>query len=324
MPVTLSNANFTALLRDHDFARLFGSDYLGWDNVPRNTPNVQREAAGAAGPETFVFKPVRQKHGFMVLHCAALPTKAQRQRLSLLMSKQYAEHLLIYAPTDTGEAGQLWQLVTRDPGEPVRFFEFPTNTAAQRENLRRRVEGLYIDFEEEAAGLTLTQVREKNRRAFALNAEKVTKKFYAEFSRQHQAFQGLIAGIEGSADRAWYTSIMLNRIMFIYFVQAQGYLLVQADGPTEHDKDYLDFKRKQCAELLGKNKFESFYRSFLRVLFSEGLNAPLPHAPALTQLLGRVPYLNGGLFEEHELERAHPAISIPDQAFENLFGFLSK
>ena len=322
MPV-ISAADFTALLRAHDFARLF-DEYLGWDNVPRNTPNVQLDAPGAAGPEPFVFRPVKVKHGFMVLSCPALPTKAQRQRLSLQMSQRYAEHLLVYAPAGTGEAGQLWQLVTRDPGEPVRFFEFPTNTAAQRENLRRRVEGLYIDFEEEAAGLTLTQVREKNRRAFALNAEKVTKKFYAEFSRQHQAFQGLLAGIEGSSDRAWYTSIMLNRIMFIYFVQAQGYLLVKASGPSEHDKDYLDFKRKQCAELVGKNQFHSFYRSFLRVLFQEGLNAPLPHDAALTKLLGRVPYLNGGLFEEHELERAYPAISIPDKAFENLFEFLGK
>ena len=307
MPATLTAADFTALLRAHDFAALFGNDYLGWDRVPRHTPNVQLEAAGAAGPEAFVFAPVREKHGFMVLHCAALPTKAQRQRLSLLMSQRYAEHLLIYAPAAPAgapaEAGQLWQLVVRDPGEPVRFFEFPTTTPAQRENLRRRVEMLYIDFEEEAAGLTLTQVREKNRRAFALNAEKVTKKFYAEFSRQHLAFQGLIAGIEGSADRAWYTSIMLNRLMFIYFVQAQGYLLVSADGPGDHDKAYLSHKLAQCTKLLGKNQFESFYRSFLRVLFRQGLNAPLPHAPALAGLLGRVPYLTGGLFEEHELAR---------------------
>src|SRR5207247_4797586 len=39
----------------------------------------------------------------------------------------------------------------------------------------------------------------------------------------------------------------------------------------------------------------------------------------LAQLLGKVTYLNGGLFEVHELEQQNPDIEIPDQAFERLF-----
>ena len=34
-----------------------------------------------------------------------------------------------------------------------------------------------------------------------------------------------------------------------------------------------------------------------------------------------MPYLNGGLFDVHELERANPEIEIPDEAFERLFDF---
>ena len=44
-------------------------------------------------------------------------------------------------------------------------------------------------------------------------------------------------------------------------------------------------------------------------------------APDLAALLGKVPYLNGGLFDLHDLERDNPDISVPDVAFENVFRF---
>ncbi|WP_323276409.1 hypothetical protein, partial [Limnoraphis robusta] len=41
----------------------------------------------------------------------------------------------------------------------------------------------------------------------------------------------------------------------------------------------------------------------------------------LETLLGKVPYMNGGFFEVHELEERNPDIDIPDKAFEKLFDF---
>ena len=41
----------------------------------------------------------------------------------------------------------------------------------------------------------------------------------------------------------------------------------------------------------------------------------------MAALLGRVPFLNGGLFDVHDLERNNPDISIPDAAFERVFDF---
>ena len=38
-------------------------------------------------------------------------------------------------------------------------------------------------------------------------------------------------------------------------------------------------------------------------------------------MLGRVPYLNGGLFDVHDLERDNPDIRIPDDAFAQIFAF---
>ena len=41
-------------------------------------------------------------------------------------------------------------------------------------------------------------------------------------------------------------------------------------------------------------------------------------------LLGTVPYLNGGIFEQHHLEISNPDIDIPDKAFEAIFDFFDE
>ena len=69
-------------------------------------------------------------------------------------------------------------------------------------------------------------------------------------------------------------------------------------------------------------RFQQFYRIFLLRLFHEGLGqSEAQRAPDLAALLGKVPFLNGGLFDVHDLERDNPNISIPDEAFERVFDF---
>ena len=41
----------------------------------------------------------------------------------------------------------------------------------------------------------------------------------------------------------------------------------------------------------------------------------------MNKLIGDIPYLDGGIFDMHELERDYPEIEISDQAFERLFNF---
>ncbi|NLF73638.1 MAG: SAM-dependent methyltransferase [Candidatus Anammoximicrobium sp.] len=72
----------------------------------------------------------------------------------------------------------------------------------------------------------------------------------------------------------------------------------------------------------GQDKFYSFYRHFLLRLFHEGLGQPpAQRNKDLDDLLGVVPYLNGGLFDVHKLEERNREITIPDKAFERLFDF---
>ncbi len=81
---------------------------------------------------------------------------------------------------------------------------------------------------------------------------------------------------------------------------------------------------EECqAQYQGKDQFYSFYRYFLLKLFHDGLGSP-KRDDELEALLGRVPYLNGGLFELHELEKEYPKLQIPDEAFERIFSFFDE
>jgi hypothetical protein len=53
------------------------------------------------------------------------------------------------------------------------------------------------------------------------------------------------------------------------------------------------------------------------------LNEP-KHKEEIKIEIGKIPYLNGGLFDEHELEKTHTNIDIDDKAFERLFDFFDQ
>src|SRR5690349_9209099 len=73
--------------------------------------------------------------------------------------------------------------------------------------------------------------------------------------------------------------------------------------------------------------FLTFYQYFLIALFHEGFAKETRERTVdaeLAVLLGTVPYLNGGLFDVHELEEQNPKLDIPDGAFERLFAFFDE
>ncbi|RYE48821.1 MAG: DUF4918 family protein, partial [Sphingobacteriales bacterium] len=93
-------------------------------------------------------------------------------------------------------------------------------------------------------------------------------------------------------------------------------------GFLDKNTNYLREKLKECKQKKGKDKFYSFYRNFLLVLFHEGLNEPAQKEKIKIEI-GKIPYLNGGLFDEHELEKSYD-IDIDDKAFERIFDFFDE
>lgn len=109
---------------------------------------------------------------------------------------------------------------------------------------------------------------------------------------------------------------MLNRLMFCYFIQKKGFL--------NGDENYLRNKLHWVQEKKGKNQFfKSFYQGFLVQLFRGGLNSP-KHDDQFEDIYGRIPYLNGGMFDVHQIERDYENIDIKDDAFVSLFEFFDK
>ena len=214
----------------------------------------------------------------------------------------------------------------REQGKPMASRDHRFDIRQTGDPLIQRLDQIAVDMEEEDI-LTVVDVAVRARAAFDL--DKVTKRFYDRFKNEHAAFLKLIKGfpkpqkVDGKEvphpDLQWYTSLMLNRLMFVYFIQKKGFL----DGDTE----YLRNRLKMIQQARGKDKFLSFYRYFLLRLFHDGLGkAPDERKldAAIEKLLGKVPFLNGGFFEVHDLEQRYSEIDIPDNAFEKLFDFFDQ
>jgi hypothetical protein len=144
----------------------------------------------------------------------------------------------------------------------------------------------------------------------AFDVERVTKKFYTDYKEIHSLFQEKLVGVP-AADRAWLASVLLNRLMFVYFLQKKAFI----DGGNE---SYLEDKLRASK---GKDKF---YTDFLALLFFEGFAKPKEKRSAEAKAkLGEIRYLNGGLFLHHPIEeraaKAGKTISLPDSVFHQLF-----
>ena len=105
--------------------------------------------------------------------------------------------------------------------------------------------------------------------------------------------------------------------MFCYFIQKKGFL--------DNNPNYLKEKLLVCQQRKGKDQFYvSFYKNFLLALFHQGLGSPV-HDGEFQKELGRIPYLNGGLFDVHELEDPNRyTINISDDAFIKVFEFFDQ
>ncbi len=308
--MTLDRAKARELLAKADFRRLFVEE-LGWDtfnSVLRvETGNVCRDLTAVA-----------QKRGMACYRCPTppgenFPDLAERRKIERQVTKSTHEHILIF--TDSTEENQIWQWVRRGPGKPAACREHRYNNSGSGDALLQKLEAIAFTFDEEER-ITLPDVTKRARKAF--DVERVTKRFYDHFQKEHAAFLGFIQGIADTADREWYASLTLNRLMFVYFIQRKGFL----DG----DMDYLRNRLNRLREEHGRDQFYSFYRYFLLRLFHEGLGGR-DRTPELDGLIGRIPYLNGGLFDIHELERPErygDSIAISDEAFERVFDFFDQ
>lgn len=287
-------------LLSRDFVGLF--NYLGWDHPATLSPFPC---------EGWSVAPAAVKRGVGVWKIDGWPPASVRRRIDRAVSGQTRERLLIF---DDGLIQHwLWPEM-RLSGSGYRLVEHLYIRGARNEDLIQRLAAAAFCVEEEDS-MTVMDVLGRVRRQF--NAEPVTKRFYRDFRRHRDELVGRIEGIEPENESSWYGSVLLNRLMFIYFLQKKGFL---ADDP-----DYLRTRLGMVRDYLGEDAFYGFFRDFLLPLFREGLGSHRREYddPRIAEIIGEVPYVNGGIFAIHPLENQYN-INIPDTAFEQIFDFFDQ
>ena len=304
--MALNRKRARQLLNDFDFTTLFVGE-MGWNSVPDSRPLP-------IGDTGYLRRLIAEMSGVSVLEVfpttpdGALPDSNTSDKIHRQIEKLAHENVIIFLDDDRDRAKGMLYWVKREDGKrrPRRHHYFKGQPG---DLFMSKIDGMVIEMDEL---LQMNISRVTGRLAAALDIERVTKRFYNEFSGLRLEFIDMIQGIERDADRFWYASVLLNRLMFIYFLQKRGYI--------QGNSNYLDAKLDE-SKARGPDRY---YREFLDALFFEGFAKPLhERGESARRLLGPIPYLNGGLFIRHQLELDYGAIQIPDAAFENvlrLFG----
>jgi len=131
-------------------------------------------------------------------------------------------------------------------------------------------------------GLSPLAIQQRHDEAF--DVEAVTKKFYEDYKRVFGKLCDDIAqrNPRRETEAEMEAQVLLDRLMFLYFIQKKGWL----DG--QRDYLYQHFRAQYQADSEGTGFFSDFLFPLFVALSNEGTALPG---------LGDVPFLNGGLFE---------------------------
>jgi hypothetical protein len=309
----MNQREFNQYIAESNFLELFISE-MGWNNAKGQTSfDLDIDEFN------FKFQEIAERSGFQVLTCrvSEIPTSSMCKKIDTRLRKTANDYICIFHIPDSQH--HLWVVpVKKVEKRDLVLVEYLT--AAQAGFLFEKVEDMCFGLDELT---TIMDVKERVQAGFVVNSEKITKDFYTGFRKEHTNFAKYITGIDDeitdlkkNRNKQWYTSVMLNRLMFCYFIQKKGFL--------NQNVNYLSEKLQWVKNERGENRFyETFYRGFLLSLFYDGLNSPR-HQRDFEQMYGRIPYLNGGMFSTHELEEQYPDLDIADEAFESLFAFFDQ
>ncbi len=294
-----STDQMLALLDQGDFRTLF-IEHLGWSKPKGGHLNIPIDDT------TYDLEPIAEYHGIKVWACNTVPDRRTQRLIDVALRREGTERLTIFH--DSVHQEWKWPMSGdahgRGQGRLVTHEHF---VGKRTEALLQRLSQITIGMDESPS---VVEIVARLRKAF--DADRMTAAFYTKFSKQAEDLAKSIRGLSVVADREWYAALLMNRLMFIYFMQRKGFM----DGQS----DYLADRLRSIRAAKGEDKFYEFYTDFLIPLFHDGLGSsqrPLTDA-GMAALVGDVPYVNGGIFSVHPLERDHK-IGIPDRAFEEIF-----
>lgn len=130
------------------------------------------------------------------------------------------------------------------------------------------------------------------------------KEFYQLYCDSEDYLIRNIKGIPEEEDKEFFANLLIQRLMFLWFLQKKGFL--------NDDINYFIDKFNEITSKKG-----NYYKDFLQKLFFSGLcKKENKRENYINKMIGDVPYLNGGLFIESEIELKYGnSIEISNEAF---------
>jgi hypothetical protein len=300
--------------------KLFCED-LGWGE-PRGFTQRRLQLPSPLSCEVQAV-PVAQMSGLPV-YCVEwpqerLPGVTARRAVQRALSPLSAEHVVCYLTQDGRQLAFTWARRRSDGKIELRTLPYEVGSPA-RTTIERLAKMAFSPDELGPTGQpSITAVTDKLNRAF--DVEAVTKQFFANYRRVFDDLRKrLLAQLRADQQcpdaQRWahnYALQLLNRLMFLYFIQRKGWL-----GGNPHFLRHFWESYKRSGQ-----PRDSFFSQWLRVLFFEAFNNKFHgghrHFPEdIRRVLQLAPFLNGGLFRENQLDTAY-AVNPPDEFFEQLF-----
>jgi len=142
----------------------------------------------------------------------------------------------------------------------------------------------------------------------ALDREQVTREFFHRFRAAVRDVAAELAEAFPEEERTAVDGealLILSRLLFLSFVQEKGWL----GGERRFLVDRLEHEVRRGRE---------FFSGILLPLFFGCLNTPLSERTLQARKLGRVPYLNGGLFEPSPFEQRHADLHLPNELMQRV------
>ncbi len=142
-----------------------------------------------------------------------------------------------------------------------------------------------------------------------LGRDALCRRFYRELERRVTDLADSTSGRAALDDRHTLALLYTSRLLFLAFLEAKGWL----DGR----RGFLIETFDACAATGGR-----FHARVLRPLFFGTLNTPVAKRAPTARALGRIPFLNGGLFSPTPAERRCSTLTFGDQALGAIVGEL--
>ena len=141
-----------------------------------------------------------------------------------------------------------------------------------------------------------------------LGRESLTRRFYRALELRVESLAGALD--RGTREERRDLALLYSsRLLFLCFLEAKGWL----DG----DRAFLNRAFDACMTTGG-----NFHRRVLLPLFFGTLNTRYARRAPAARALGRIPFLNGGLFARSPNERRLRGVHFPDAEIGQLFGDL--